>query len=158
MRITMQNKILIGEVCRLANCTPRTVRHYEDKKLIIPIAKTSGGHKYYGEETVLVIQTAQLLKRLGYSLSDIRQIINLTKSANTKNRQLSKKLRTILSEAKMKLDAELILLSSSRKKISNLLEETRKCEVCNFTDCGACGKLERLRALELIESQPTLKV
>ena len=154
----MQNKILIGEVCRLANCTPRTVRHYEDKKLIIPIAKTSGGHKYYGDETVLVIQTAQLLKRLGYSLSDIRQIINLTKSANTKNRQLSKKLRKILSEAKIKLDSELKLLSSSRKRISGLLEKTRKCEECKSSDCGDCGKLESLRTLELIELQPILKV
>ena len=148
----MQIKFLIGEVCRLANCTPRTVRHYEDKKLIASVAKTSGGHKYYDNETVWVIQTAQLLKRLGYSLSDIRQIINLTKSGNTKNRLLSRKLRKMLSEAKMKLDSEIKLLSSSHKRISDLLEKTRKCEVCKSSDCGKCGKLEHLRTLGLIGS------
>jgi len=148
----MQNKILIGEVCRLANCTPRTVRHYENEKLLVPVDTTSGGHKLYDNEAVSIIQMTQRLKRLGYSLKDMRQMIRLTKSRNTKNRTLPKKLRTLLLDATMKMDSELRLLSSSRKRISDLLEETQKCEECESSDCGKCGKLENLRTLGLIES------
>jgi len=148
----MTDKILIGEVCRQANCTPRTVRHYENEALINPVAKTAGGHKLYSKETISIIQTAQLLKRLGYSLSDIREIIVLTKSRNTKNQHLTIKLRKMLSETMIKVDLELELLSLSRKKISDLIEKTQKCDGCKSPDCGNCGKLGDLRTLGLFES------
>ena len=152
MKKNMPSKILIGEVCRLANCTPRTVRHYEQENLFVPVEKTSGGHKLYDINAVSIIQTAQLLKRLGYSLKDVRQIIRLAKSKHTQNRTLSKKLRKLLLDATVKMDSELRLLSSSRKRITDLLEETRKCEACKSSDCGKCGKLEHLRTLGLIGS------
>ena len=89
----MEGGILIGEVCRRADCTPRTVRHYESEGLVFPAAKTAGGRKLYGQESISVIRTAQLFKRLGWSLKEIRHIIDLTKSRNTRHRQLTKKLR-----------------------------------------------------------------
>lgn len=148
----MQNKILIGEVCRLANCTPRTVRHYENEKLLVHVDTTPGGHKLYDREVVSIIQTAKILKRLGYSLKDIRKIFILAKSRNTKNRKLSKQLRRLLLETKVKMDSELRLLSASRKKISDLLDETQKCEKCKSSECSECGKLKNLRTIGLIGS------
>jgi MerR family Zn(II)-responsive transcriptional regulator of zntA len=147
----MQEKMLIGELCRQANCTPRTVRHYEGQKIIAPIDITSGGHKLYNNDTVSIIHTVQLLKRIGYSLKDIRKIINLTKSSNTKQRRLTKRLRNMLTESLVGIDSELDLLAASREKIANLLEKTEKCESCTSEDCKECGKLKDLRTLGLLE-------
>lgn len=149
----MKSEMLIGEVCRQAKCSPRTVRHYEAERLVNYVAKTPGGHKLYATETISVIRTAQLLKRLGYSLKDIRKIIRLAKSNDTRSRRLSKKLRSMLSDTLSRMDFELELLSSSRKKISGLLEETEKCDACESSDCGKCGKLKSLRTLGLLEGQ-----
>ena len=149
----MKSEMLIGEICKQAQCSPRTVRHYEAKGLVNFAAKTPGGHKLYDTETISVIRTAQLLKRLGYSLKDIRKIIRLTKSNDTRSRRLSKKLHTMLSDTVSRIDSELELLSSSRKKISGLIEETEKCDACESSDCGKCEKLKSLRTLGLLEAQ-----
>ena len=142
--------IFIGEVCRQADCTPRTVRHYEAEGLIAPMSLTSGGRRLYGNETISIIRSVQVLKRLGYSLKDIRKIIVLTKSKNTANRRLSKKLRNILTDALTNIDAEMMLLAASREKITDLLEKTEKCQSCESTDCRDCGKLKSLRNLALL--------
>lgn len=147
----MQETLLIGEVCRQANCTPRTVRHYENEKIITPVAITPGGHKLYDTDTVAIIRTVQLLKRLGYSLRDIRKIISLTRSRNTGQRRLTLRLRSMLSECLAGIDSELGLLSASREKIAGLLEHTETCESCTAEDCNACGKLKNLRTLGLLE-------
>ena len=146
----MQENMLIGEVCRQANCTPRTVRHYEAENIIAPIDITTGGHKLYDKDTISIIRTVQLLKRLGYSLKDIRKIINLTKSRNTRQRRLTKRLRQMLSESLSGIDTELGLLAASRERIAGLLEKTETCESCTSADCKDCGKLKDLRTLGLL--------
>ena len=146
----MENGMLIGEVCRQADCTPRTVRHYETEGLVSQVAKTPGGRKLYSIETASIIHTVRLLKRLGYSLKDIRRIIHLTKSRDTGRRRLTEKLRNLLSETISSMDSELDLLSASRKKMSDLFEQTRVCKECAYPDCKDCGKLKRLRRLGLM--------
>lgn len=147
----MGKNMLIGKVCREANCTPRTVRHYETEKIIIPVDITQGGRKLYSKDAVSVIRTVQLLKRLSYSLKDIRKIINLTNSRDTRQRRLTKRLRDMLSESLSSIDSELDLLAASRKKIADLLEKTERCQSCTAADCNECGKLKDLRTLGLLE-------
>ena len=77
MKENAKTGLFIGEICNLAKCTPRTVRHYETKGIVRCVAETSGGHKIYERETAAVIRTASVLSRLGYSLEDIGTIIQL---------------------------------------------------------------------------------
>ena len=147
----MDKGLLIGEICSRAGCTPRTVRHYETKGLFSPVTMTPGGRKIYGKEAVSIVLTAQLLRRLGYSLKDIRQIISLTNSKDTRHRRLTNKLRKLLSETLSSMDSELKRLTDSRKKVSDLLESTKICEECSPLDCKDCKRLEKLRTLGLLE-------
>lgn len=147
----MEETMLIGEVCRQAECTPRTVRHYETEKLVTPIGNTPGGRKLYGKDTVSIIRTVQLLKRLGYALKDIRHIINLTNSQDTQQRRLTRRLRHQLAESLSGIDSELDRLSASREKIANLIKKTEVCDSCSAADCKECGKLKALRSLGVLE-------
>ena len=147
----MEEKMLIGEVCRQADCTARTVRHYEAERIISPIELTQSGRKLYSKDTVSIIHTVQILRRLGHPLKDIRKIINLSKSLDTRQRRLSKKLRNLLSETLSNIDSELDRLSSSRERIADLLEKTEKCESCKAADCKECAGLKALRTLGLLE-------
>jgi len=49
------------------------------------------------------------------------------------------------------MDDEVKLMSASREKIADLLEQTGVCEKCASQDCSDCGKLIRLRTLGLLE-------
>jgi DNA-binding transcriptional MerR regulator len=146
----MPDGMLIGKVCRRTGCTPRTIRHYEAERLLAPLSVTSRGRKLYGEEAVLVIRTAQVLKRLGYSIKEIRSILSLAKSENTKEKRLTRKLRRMLSDCASRIASEVSLLASARIKISALLEKTQNCEGCDAPDCAPCGKLKELRTLGLL--------
>ncbi len=147
----VEENMLIGEVCRQTACTPRTVRHYEAEKIIAPITVTQGGRKRYSKDTVSIIHTARLLQRLGYSLKDIRKIIHLTQSRDTRQRRLTKRIRQILSESLSSIDSELELLTTSRRKIADLYKKTEKCQSCTTADCKECGELKGLRTLGLLE-------
>jgi DNA-binding transcriptional MerR regulator len=147
----MEETMLIGEVCRQADCTPRTVRHYEAEKIIAPITVAQSGRRRYGNDAVSIIRTVRLLKRLGYSLKDIRKIINLTKSRDTKHRRLTNRIRKMLSESLSSIDSELELLTASRSKMADLLLKTEKCQFCAAADCTECGELKDLRTLGLLE-------
>lgn len=146
----MADGLLIGEICRRTGCTPRTIRHYEAEGLFAPFSVTPGGRKLYGGEVVSIINTAQILKRIGYSLRDIRGILSLTKSDKTMDRKLTRKLRKVLLSSISPIQREMELLSAARDKISGLLEKTRICEDCGARDCSPCGKLKDLRTLGLL--------
>ena len=143
--------MLIGEVCRLAGCTPRTVRHYEEKGIVAAVGATAGGRKLYDSRSVVAIRTARLLQRLGYSLDDICHIIDLTRSGDTRGRRLTGSLRSLLREVISGLDRELELLTESRHGLGALLEETSPCESCGAEDCGTCSRLAALRTLGLVD-------
>jgi len=146
----MADGVLIGEICRRTGCTPRTIRHYEAEGLLAPVATTPGGRKIYGEEAVSIFHTAQVLKRIGYSIKDIRGILSLTKSENTKDKKLTRKLRKMLSSSISQIQSEIELLTATHGKISDLLEKTKNCEGCGAPDCAPCGKLRDLRTLGLL--------
>ncbi len=146
----MEDGMLIGEICRHTGCTPRTIRHYEAEGLLAPVSTTSGGRKLYGGESLSIIHAAQILKRIGYSIKDIRSILSLTKSENTKDRKLTRKLRKAISSSIFQIQSEIELLTSAQRKISALLEKTEKCEGCSAPDCAPCGRLKELRTLGLL--------
>jgi DNA-binding transcriptional MerR regulator len=73
----MSERMRIGDVTRRAQVTPRTVRYYESIGLIPPGERHGKGHHYYTEETVLRLRKIDQLKRLGLSLDEIGDVINL---------------------------------------------------------------------------------
>ena len=67
----------IGEVAQRAGVTPRTIRHYESLGLLSPGERQGHGHHYYSEETVARLTKIDQLKRLGLSLEEIGEVIDL---------------------------------------------------------------------------------
>ncbi len=160
MRSTVQKEMIyqgkpIGEICRLAECTPRTIRHYENEGLIRPALTTSGGRKLYGAEVISIIRMARILQRIDYSIKDIREVLALAHSGDTRNRRLTGELRKILQDSLFRIDLEIGRLASAREKISSLLEKTQKCEQCQAADCSTCGRITALRTLGLLVEKGT---
>ena len=67
----------IGELTRRAEVTPRTVRYYGSIGLIPRGARRGKGQHYYSEETVLRLRKIDQLKRLGLSLDEIGDVVDL---------------------------------------------------------------------------------
>ena len=73
----MNGRMRIGELTERAGVTPRTVRYYESIGLIPPGEREGQGQHYYTEETIARLRKIDQLKKLGLSLDEIRDVIDL---------------------------------------------------------------------------------
>jgi len=73
----MNGRMRIGELTERAGVTPRTVRYYESIGLIPPGEREGQGQHYYTEETLARLRKIDQLKKLGLSLDEIRDVIDL---------------------------------------------------------------------------------
>jgi MerR family transcriptional regulator, copper efflux regulator len=73
----MNDRMRIGELTERAEVTPRTVRYYESIGLLPPGEREGHGQHYYNDETLARLQKIDQLKKLGLSLDEIRDIIDL---------------------------------------------------------------------------------
>lgn len=63
-----------GEFARMAQITVRTVRYYDKQNILKPSLVTPTGARFYTEEDFVRLQQIMLLKYLGFSLEDIREL------------------------------------------------------------------------------------
>ena len=106
----------IREMCDQFNVTPRTLRFYESKELLFP---TRQGHKrLFTKKCRGRLKLILRGKRFGFSLEDIRQLLELYDMGDKQQTQL---LRTY-ELAKNKL----IDLEDQRDKIEETITELRQ--------------------------------
>ena len=63
-----------GEFARMAHVTLRTIRYYDKQNILKPSLVTQAGARFYTEEDFARLQQIMLLKYLGFSLEDIREL------------------------------------------------------------------------------------
>lgn len=73
----MNDSMRIGELTERAGVTPRTVRYYESIGLIPEGEREGHGQHYYTEDTIVRLRKIDQLKKLGLSLEEIRDVIDL---------------------------------------------------------------------------------
>lgn len=63
-----------GEFARMAQVTLRTIRYYDKQDILKPSLVTESGARFYTDEDFARLQQILLLKYLGFSLDDIREM------------------------------------------------------------------------------------
>lgn len=61
----------VGELAKLANISVRTLHHYEEIGLLIPIERTASGYRLYDENNVLKLMQILCLSRVGMPLQEV---------------------------------------------------------------------------------------
>ncbi len=104
----MNELMRIGDLTQRAGVTPRTVRYYESIGLIPSGEREGNGQHYYTEETLARLQKIDQLKKLGLSLDEIHDVIDLyftDPSGVQPKQQILAILRQHLAEANQKIGA-----------------------------------------------------
>ncbi|OUS07225.1 MerR family transcriptional regulator [Rhodobacterales bacterium 52_120_T64] len=78
----------IGEMCESYGVTPRTLRFYEAKELIFPIRE--GQKRLFIKSDRARLKLILQGKRFGFSLEEIRQLLNLYSLGDQQTTQLTK--------------------------------------------------------------------
>lgn len=117
----MKDRMRIGSLTERAGVTPRTVRYYESIGLIPPGEREGNGQHYYPEQTVARLKKIDQLKRLGLSLDEIRDVIDLY-FADTTGLQPKRKVLAILRQHLADTDEKLDALKKFRADLRGNIE------------------------------------
>ena len=84
----MDDVLTIGEMCEGFGVTARTLRFYEQKELLAPIRQ--GARRLYDRKARARLQLILRGKRFGFSLEDIRQLLDMYERDGTNQQQLTR--------------------------------------------------------------------
>jgi DNA-binding transcriptional MerR regulator len=105
----------IGELAQEFDVTPRTIRFYEDQGLLAP--RRDGTRRIYSKRDQVRLKLVLRGKRLGFSLAEVRDMLELYDSAPDERAQLEKFVAS--------LSARRAQLERQREEIDEVLGEIR---------------------------------
>jgi DNA-binding transcriptional MerR regulator len=105
----------IGELAQEFDVTPRTIRFYEDQGLLAP--RRDGTRRIYSKRDQVRLKLVLRGKRLGFSLAEVRDMLELYDSAPDERAQLEKFVAA--------LSARRAQLERQREEIDEVLGEIR---------------------------------
>lgn len=88
----------IGEIARRADVTVETVRYYERKGLLQEPDRKSSGYRKYDEGTVLVLKFIARAKEFGFTLREIKELLDLRSNANASREDVRQQMREKITE------------------------------------------------------------
>jgi MerR family transcriptional regulator, mercuric resistance operon regulatory protein len=73
----MSGALRSGQLARAAGVNVQTLRYYERRGLLPEPQRTLGGHREYGPDAVTVLRVIRGLARLGFTLDEISELIEV---------------------------------------------------------------------------------
>ena len=138
----IDHSLKIGAVARATGLSVDTIRFYQKERLLRPPARTEGGFRLFGAQDIQTLRFIRKAQELGFSLSDIRQLLYLQ---NGKGETCSH-VRDLLEQ---KLAAVRGKISELKRLEGKLQVGLRKCnqELKSKRECldGHCPVLEEIR-------------
>jgi DNA-binding transcriptional MerR regulator len=116
----------IGELSKQAGVKVGTIRFYERRELLKPPERTSSGYRLYVAQDVKVVKAIKQLQELGFTLKEIRELVNLHRSAASPavDRAGTRGLQQMIALTKEKLqviDKKSQLLRQMRREVAKML-------------------------------------
>ena len=108
----------IGQFAEMAQVSARTVRYYESIGLLPQSSRGENNYRYYDRQWLSRMTRIRDLQSLGFSLEDIKVIINFSDS----------ELQTQLQEKLLDIENEIEHLENRRQRVNELLSVTNKIE------------------------------
>jgi DNA-binding transcriptional MerR regulator len=132
-----QGPLRIGDVARLVNTTPRTIRYYEEVGLLPEVSeRPSGQHRLYTPSEVERLREVMRLKDLlGLTLEELRTLLAAEEARAEVRAQLRRegvtpeRRRELLGQALGHIDRQLELVRKRAQELATLqdeLSDTRK--------------------------------
>src|SRR4030081_885895 len=122
---TERSEFSISELAREFGITPRAIRFYEDQRLIAP--RRDGQRRIYTPRDRTRLKLTLRGKRLGLTLSEIRELIDMYEPGRDERPQLERFLAVLeahkatLLQQRSDIEAQLSELQAFEKKVKKQL-------------------------------------
>ncbi|MDX8047203.1 MerR family transcriptional regulator [Gracilibacillus sp. S3-1-1] len=106
-----------GELSNKTGVSTATIRYYEDQHILPSPKRSPNGYRMYTEDYLIKLKFIQDAKSLGYSLKEIREIMEMLR-----NELDPTKLKTIVHNKMEEIEDRINRLREMRNLLANLLE------------------------------------
>jgi len=114
----------IGELARMFEVTPRTIRFYEQEGLLAP--ERRGQTRVYHEKDRVRLKLTLRGKRLGFSLAEIREVIEMYDAMPDGNALQLRRLLEILSEKRANMERQLEDIRLMQRELDDVESRARE--------------------------------
>jgi len=146
------NYLKIGEVAELLKITVRTIRYYEEEKLLEP-HRTSGGTRLYTEQHLARLKAILHLTENNFPLEVIRRTGNTRETCSTGS-EGSKKVSEIIDSSIKDIEDKINNLKSLKSELSAAKKQVEKCAGCknepSSKGCPSCPVNKNLSKIEIL--------
>ncbi|NBJ93089.1 MerR family transcriptional regulator [Parablautia muri] len=119
-----QGYMTVGEAAKKMDVTVRTLQHYDRTGLLSPSTMSEGGRRLYTDKDMVKLHQILSLKRLGFSLDDIKnRLISLDTPAE---------IADVLEKQAVAVRQKIESLSESLRELEGLREEVLQMQSVNF--------------------------
>ncbi len=135
-----------GDMARLSNSTLRTVRFYEEAKILHPTLRSEGGHRLFAEPELEKLLLVTDMRSAGLSLEQIKTILSLKEVSKT-GAEASLRVGEFLNGQIKAMEEKVLVLRRLQEDFSQASDLFSKCNYCNNEDtypseCGYCGVMD----------------
>jgi Cu(I)-responsive transcriptional regulator len=117
----------IGAASERSNLPAKTIRYYEDIRLVTP-ARSENGYRDYSDNDVHRLRFLQRARSLGFSIEECRLLLSLYDDEN----RASADVKAVALDKVREIDRKIHELTSLRQTLSTL---ARHCHGDNRPDC-----------------------
>lgn len=108
----------IGELATRADVSIETIRFYERKRVLPPPQRCASGYRDYGAGDVRRLQFLRRAKQLGFTLTEIQDLLSLSEDRSDDMEAFSQRARAKLRD----VDERIAELQRMRVALESLLE------------------------------------
>ncbi len=124
----------IGEVAKASDVSAKMIRKYEELGIIPRAGRSESGYRTYKHEDVHVLRFVKRARVLGFSMKEIKGLLNLWKNKNRSSSQV-KKLTGL----------HIIELEKKKQEIDNMLKTLKSLSsLCKGDEKADCAILDGL--------------
>lgn len=124
----------IGEVAKASGLPAKTIRYYEQIKLLSPAKRSSNGYRDYSEHELEQLRFLQRARSTGFDIEECRQLLSL--QANTSRHSLE--VKQLVQEKADQVAQKIAELTAMHKQLS---EMAAMCQADNGPECAILNKL-----------------
>lgn len=131
----------IGEIAKLADVTPDTIRYYEKQQMMDHGGRTEGGFRLYTDHDLKRLKFIRHARQLGFKLESIRELLSIRVDPEHHTCQESKSIvQARLSEVEARIEE----MQAMRRSLQKL----------NDACCGTAHSSVYCSILEALEQGP----
>ena len=132
---TKNRKMTIGMLASVSKTSAQTIRYYEQLRLMPEPGRTNSNYRVYDEKAVLRLESIRRAKEIGFSLNDIKLLLELADGQV----QNCEGVREFAESRLAKVRSQVSHLESMERAMADLV---RQCKVSDKID--RCAIIESL--------------